>query len=175
MAIDIIPKPPEEEPIWLNILFYISVGFLISVILSYFLLGYLQRNSNEVLERIEISLQVSQTPEERELENSVLQQKRKIDDFAIIFRQHKTNSSIFPFFEEITHPEVQFLSFQLAKSSITLFGTAESFVVLAQQLSIFQKNPKISNINLSQILSGEGGNVNFIFTLTLSPEIFEFK
>ncbi|MCH8741423.1 PilN domain-containing protein [Patescibacteria group bacterium] len=175
MAIDIIPKPPEEEPIWLNILFYISIGFLISVILIYFLLGHLQRNSEEILEGIEISLQVAQTSEERELENSVLQYKRKIDDFAIIFSQHKTNSGVFPFFEEITHPEIQFSSFQLAKPSVTLSGTAENFVALAQQLSIFQKNPKVSTVNLSQISSGEDGNVGFIFTLTLLPEIFEFK
>lgn len=175
MVIDIIPKPPEEEPIWLNILFYLSIGLLISVILSYFLLGYLQRDSDKILEGIEISLQVAQNPEERELENSVLGYKRKIDDFAIIFRQHQTNSSVFPFFEEITHPEVQFSSFQLAKPSVTLSGTAENFIALAQQLSIFQKNPKISNTNLSQISSGEDGNVGFTFTLILPPEIFEFK
>lgn len=174
MAIDIIPKPPKEEPIWLNILFYISVGLLISVILSYFLLNYLQRNSIKILEGIETSLQVAQTPEERELENSVLQYKKKIDNFMIIFRQHKTNSSVFPFLEEITHPDVQFSSFRLVRPSVTLSGTAENFIALAQQLSIFQKNPRISNTNLSQVLSGEDGNVSFTFTLTLPPEIFEF-
>lgn len=175
MVISIIPKPKEEEPIWLNILFYISTGLLVSVILSYLLLGYLQRNSDEILKGIETSLLVTQTPEERKLENDVLQYKRKIDDFVIIFTQHKTNSSVFPFFEEITHPKVQFFSFQLIKPSITLSGTAENFIALGQQFSIFQKNSKISNTNLSNVSSIEDGSIGFTITLTLLPEIFEFK
>lgn len=175
MPIDIIPKPPEEEPILLNILFYISIGLLISAILIYFLLGYLQRNVNEILEERKSQLQIIQTPEEQELEKDVLRYQKKIDDFAIIFRRHKTNSNVFPFLEEITHPEVRFSDFSLTKPSVTLSGIAESFTVMDQQLSIFRENPKILDTNLSQILLDKDGRISFNFTLTLSPEIFKFK
>ena len=54
-------------------------------------------------------------------------------------------------------------------------GEAENFVVLNQQLLIFQTDPKISNTSLSQVSLGREGKVGFTFTLTLSPEIFKFQ
>lgn len=175
MAIEIIPKPLKKVSVWFNILFYISIGLLISAILSYFLLDYFQRNTNQVLKEIEASLLVSRTPEEQELERSIVQYQRKIDDFVLIFNRHQTNSNSFTFLEEITHPNVVFSQFDLTKPSLSLSGTAENFVVLGQQLSIFQENPKILKTNLSTISLGKEGGVGFTFTLSLSPEIFEFK
>ncbi len=175
MVIEIIPKLPEKVSVWFNVLFYISIGLLISAILSYFLLDYFQRNTNQVLKEIKTSLLVSRTPKEQELERSIVQYQRKIDDFVLIFNQHQTNSDFFTFLEEITHPNVVFSQFNLTKPSLLLSGTAENFVVLGQQLLIFQKNSKISKTNLSTISLGKEGEVEFTFTLSLSPEIFEFK
>ena len=175
MAIEIIPKPLAREPVWLNIVFYISIGLLVSIILSYLLLDYFQRNTERVVEEVKASLLVFQTSEEQELERSILRYQKKIDDFAFILKQHQVNSNFFTFFEEITHPEVRFSSINLTKSSAQLSGEAENFVVLNQQLLIFQTDPKISNTSLSQVSLGREGKVGFTFTLTLSPEIFKFQ
>ena len=175
MAIEIIPKPPKKASVWFNVLFYISIGLLISVILSYFLLDYFQRDTNQSLEEIKASLSVSRTPKGQELERSIVQYQRKINDFVLIFNRHQTNSNFFTFLEEITHPNVIFSQFNLTKPSLSLSGTAENFVVLGQQLLIFQKNSKILKTNLSTISLGKEGRIGFVFTLSLSPEIFEFR
>lgn len=175
MPIEIIPKAPEKESVSVNVLFYISIGLLVSVILSYFLLDYFQKNTDDTLKDIDITLRASRTPEEQELERNILQYQRKINDFSLVFNRHQTNSNFFPFLEEITHPQVRFSTLSLTESSAQIAGEAKNLMVLNQQLLIFQKNPKIFNTNLSQILFEEDGKINFNFTFTLSPEIFEFK
>ena len=175
MAIEIIPKPPKKVPFRLNILSYISIGLLVSTILSYFLLDYFQKNVNQDLEEITASFLVPRTPQEQELEGSIVQYQRKINDFVLIFNRHQTNSSFFTFLEEITHPNVIFSQFDLTKPSVSLSGTAENFVVLGQQLLIFQNNSKILKTNLSTISLGEEGRIGFTFNLTLLPKTFEFK
>lgn len=175
MPIEIVPKPLRKEPVWLNILFYISIGLLISAILSYFLLDYFQKTTSKTLEEIKESFLIFRTPEQQELERNILQYQKKIDDFALIFKQQRANSSFFPFLEEITHPQVVFSNFDLNGTSVRLSGEAENFVVLDQQLSIFRKNPNISDTNLSQVSLGNEGKVSFSFNFSISPKIFEFK
>ena len=99
MVIEIVPKPLAREPVWLNIVFYISIGLLVSIILSYLLLDYFQRNTEETMEEVKASLLIFQTPEEQELERSILRYQRKIDDFALILKKHQVNSNFFTFFE----------------------------------------------------------------------------
>lgn len=174
--VEIIPKPPEKEAIWFNMLFYFSIGLLISATLVYFLLGYLQGKINQSIEEVETALRVPRSAEEREAERIVLQEQKKINDFTFIFNSHKMNSAFFPFLEGIIHPKVVLSNLMLSESSVKLSGKADSFVVLGQQFLIFQKNPKIFSTNLSDNISlDEDGGVSFSFDLIISPEIFKFK
>lgn len=174
--VEIIPKPPEKPPVWLNILFYISIGLFVGAILSFFLLNHLQNVAQKSLSDMETALQVSKTPEEQEVEKKVLQAQRRIEDFVLILGRHQKNSNFFSFLEGKIHPRVKINSLDLAKpSSLTLSGQAENFIVLGQQLSIFQNTPQILKTNLNSLSLGTEGGVGFTFQLELSPQIFQFQ
>ena len=174
--VEIIPKPPEKPPIWLSILFYISIGLFVGSVLSFFLLNYLQGVAKDALSDMETALQVSKTPEEQTVENKVLQTQKKINDFVLILGSHQKNSDFFSFFEGKIHPQVKINSFDLKKpSSLSLSGETENFVVLGQQLSIFQNTPQILKTNLSSLSLGTEGGVDFTFQLELSPKLFQFQ
>ena len=173
--IEIIPKPVEKEPLWLNILFYFSIVVLLAAITSYFILDNSIKNSFEVLQGLEKSLAEQRTEERIVLEEQLLDYEKKIHDFSSLINAHKKSSSFFSILEDLTHPKVQFSNINLEPEKLkgSLSGKADNFKVIGQQIYLFEKEPFIEKVDLNELFLGKEGIAKFVLVISLSPEIFK--
>jgi len=176
MAIEIIPKPAERIPDLQRFLLYFSIFTLLGLVIGYFVLVYYQNKSEAYLQELESSLQSAKTPEFISLEKEILNSKKKIQDFTSLLEQHIFNSKVFEFLELKTHPKIYFYQADLdsQNSELRLSGQADSFLALGQQLSIFEAEPSIEKLSLSQVNVSKGGKVDFGLSLNFNSKIFIF-
>ena len=185
MAIEIVPKPVEEVPFWQRILFPLSLFLLLVTIFSYFLLIYLEKRIPAQIQKLEIEISQSKSPELISLEQELKMKQEKIDDFSEIIRQRPLPRKFFGFaegsfsetkkFASLIHPQVQILGFSLnlKDGKLNISGLTENFTTLEQQYLIFQKEPLIKEVNLSSFSLGKGGKLNFSFDLSFDPSVFK--
>ena len=173
--VQIIPKPIEREIDWKKIFFYFSIFFLFLVIISLPILNFLQKKSEVYLQDLEEKIAKGKTPEKTALEKEILNYQKEIKDFSPLLSEHTFNTKFFQFLEEKVHPKVFFSQINLnsKETKVSLSGQTDNFFTLGQQLLIFEKEPLIESLNLSEISLSKEGKVNFVFDLKLNKEIFE--
>jgi len=173
MAIEIIPKPARKAPPLQNILFYFAVGLLLLSIGAYFVLGYFIKKSELTLQDLEETLAREKTEEEGVLEEEVFGYERKVEDFSILINQHAYVSKIFNFFENLCHPKVWFskINLNMTNHKLIVSGKTDTFLILDQQLLIFQQEELIKETILIKLSIGKEGLVNFTFDLSFNPII----
>jgi len=173
---EIIPKEAQKIPRWLDVLFYLSVGLLIFVFISYFLLF----QSIKASEATETDLDAKIAAEEAKsspLRDEILTYQKKIKDFSSVINGHLESSNIYGYIEKLCHPQVWFsnFSFDVKGGKVGLSGEAQSFQVLGQQMIIFKNEKSITVANLESIAMNKEGNIDFKVSLTFDPSIFIFK
>jgi hypothetical protein len=185
MAIEIIPKPVEEIPFWLRILFPLSLFLLLVTIFSYLLLIYLEKRIPAQIQKLDAEIAQAKGPEIMALEQELKMKKKKIDDFSEIINRRPFPTKFFGFaegsfsetkkFASLIHPQVQISGFSLnlKDGKLNISGLTENFVTLEQQYLIFQKEPLAKEVNLSSFSVGKEGKVNFSFDLSFDPMIFK--
>ena len=175
--VKIIPKPVTKLPSWQNIIFYFSFGFILLVILSYFVLDIYLDKAEAKLEDLEKEWEETKTEEQIALEDELSAYEKKIESFSTLINQHVFSSRVFEFIEENTHPEVWFsdLTLDPIKKEVDLSGDTENFVTLHQQVQILKANPSVKNLNLSQIAIGKEGRIDFSFNLILDPGLLKLN
>lgn len=173
MDIEIIPKPAKKVSPSQNILFYFAVGLLLLSIGLYFVLGYFVKKSELILQDLEETLAREKTEEETILEKEVFGYQRKVEDFSTLIGQHTYASGFFNFFESLSHPKVWFskISLNITNHRLIVSGKTDTFLILDQQLLIFQQEELIKETILNKLSIGKEGLVNFTFDLTLNPII----
>ncbi|MCX6760612.1 MAG: hypothetical protein NTZ84_00690 [Candidatus Nealsonbacteria bacterium] len=173
---EIIPKEVPKIPPWLDILFYLSVGFLIFVFISYFLVIQSIKASQKNQEEIVASL-ASEVSKSSELKKEILTYQKKINDFSSVINGHPETLSVFDFIEKQCHPRVWFNDFGLNinEGKVILSGTAKSFQDLGQQMLIFRDEKMIKSASLDSVTMEKGGEVGFKVSLSFDPSIFIFK
>lgn len=173
--VEIIPKPAVKKPPWLNILFYFSLLLLVGIISGYFVLISLTKKSTTTLQNLEQSLVKERAPEEKRLEGKVISWQRKIEKVNPLLNEHYFPSKTFGLLEKLSHPQVWFseLELNLTEARAEISGIAESFPVLGQQLLLFKKEPKILEVNLSEVSIGEEREINFTLNLSLDSQLFK--
>lgn len=174
MAIQLVPRPEEKKPFWVDILFYLSLILVIAAASSYFVLNSLQEKTEKKIQSLNEELVKASASPEAALEKEVLDYQKKIDDFSVLLGSYRYSSQIFPFIESITHPKVSFSSFSavIDENSIQVSGVADSFRTLGQQLIIFKNEKLIKEVELSGISLAKEDKVSFSFSLILDPIIF---
>jgi hypothetical protein len=172
--VEIIPKPEVKTSLWLNILFYFSCGLLLLCLLSIFLLNLIQKKTILLIRDLETVLSQNRI-EAEPLEKEVLPQQKRIDDFAKILINRRRPTNFFLFLEKFTHPRIQFteVNLDLAESKVGLSGRSESFLVLGQQVSIFERQKEVKKVNLSKLAIAKEGGAVFSLSLNLDPELFK--
>lgn len=185
MAIEINPKPANKSPFLVNILFYLSITLLLSMIFSYFILDRFQKSASEKIRQIDSKISSEKTQEWISLEEELKTKKKKIDDFSALIKEHNLPSKFLAFsegtfsetknFGNLIHPKVQILSFSLdiKNSKVKISGLTENFITLEQQYLIFQSEPLLKEVNLSNILIGKEGKINFSFEISFDPSVFK--
>lgn len=174
--VEIIPKPAAKASPWQNIIFYFLIGFILMVVLGYFILDfYLIDNAEKILKAKEATLAEEKTAEEIGLEKELSDYEKKTKDFSILINQHLFFSKAFEFIEKNTHPKVWFSQLDLSpkEGQVNLSGETEGFVTLHQQAQIFKADPLVKGLNLIKIAIGKEGRIDFDLSLTLDPDLFK--
>jgi len=175
--VEIIPRPVEKTPMWHNLLLFLSVVILIITIGIYFFLSRSQTKAKQDLDGLNKNIAELETSERKNLENETLQYKKKIEDFNLVFANHRASSKLFEFLEDLIHPKVQLSRFELNtdQATVKFDGKTDSFVTLGQQLIIFRQNENITQTNLPEIsISEKELGINFTFDLVVQPDFLRF-
>ncbi|MBZ9578321.1 hypothetical protein KJA14_00515 [Patescibacteria group bacterium] len=175
MAIEIIPKKVVGPSPWQNTLLYFFISLLLVSILGYFALDYFVKEADRTLLELKEELIEARSPQQVALEKEISDYREKIEDFSSLLASHQKSSNFFDFLEEITHPKVFFseLNLDTKGNRVRLYGQADSFQTLGQQLLIFQNSEFIRNLSLPEIRIREEGKIGFIFDFSLNQELFQ--
>jgi len=174
MDLDFIYKLKEEKFWWINVVFYLAISLLIStgVLFGLFIL----KNSLQETKLQEIKSKIDQTgtKQQKELENEVFAQQEKINNFTVLFKEHKIPSNLFNYFENSTLPDVWFADFAIDTNSyeVKLRGQTNGFKTLSRQIDIFRKSELIGNISVLNVRM-EDGNVVFDLSIPIGPALFK--
>ena len=164
-----------KKEAWQEILFYFSLILLIGAIVCYFAFYSFLKNASRTLEDLEKQIQQTKTSEIKSVEGKVLRYQKEIEDFSILFSDHKYISKFFDYFESICHPKIWFSDFNLDTKNLTvgLTGRAENFKILGQQTLFLRTKKEIKNFDLSNIGLTSDGKVEFNLRLSLEPKLFQ--
>ena len=175
MAIEIIPKKIEAKLPVVNILLYLSLILLIISVLSYFILGYFQKNSARTLQNIENVISQKETPEAKALEKKIFGYQKKIEMVDSLLTSHQLSRNFFTLLENLSYPKIFFskLDLNVEKLQVSLSGQAESFEALGQQILIFRRGEFIKDINLTKVSIGKEGEIEFNIELSFDPALFQ--
>jgi Tfp pilus assembly protein PilN len=171
---ELIPKQSFKIPKWLDILFYVSLAFLLVSFIGYLVLGQLIKNSQKNLDQLRLALQQG-TTQNQELEKSILTYQKKIKDFSSIISSRSSVGAFFEFFQGKIHPKVWFneLSLDPLNHKISLSGHTQNFESLGQQMLIFRGEKMIKEVELKGVSVNEKGGIDFSLSLTFNQQVFK--
>lgn len=91
-----------------------------------------------------------------------------------VLEKHRRLSNVFSFLATSTVSGVRFskFSFESSSNKVNLDTEARSYTALSQQREIFENNPAVEKIALSNFLLTPSGGVSASVELTLTPSFF---
>lgn len=100
---------------------------------------------------------------------------RKLKNVGAALSSHVFASSIFPFLQNETHPQVQFMNFSFMRTDrkITMTGVAASYAVLARQISILENDPNVEKLEFGGLTVDDKKKVNFSLTIYVKPALIK--
>lgn len=175
MVTEIVPKPKTKAVrISLGDAFYYLVIFaLFASFLGYFACDYFQKKSQTQLEVLKTTIFERQSKKINLLEEKVLGAKEKIETFANLFDSYQKSTRLFELIGLVCHPQIFFFEtrVEVENAKVILWGHADSFKSVREQILILENEPKIESLNLSQIKIAEEGGIDFEVSLSFKPEI----
>ena len=149
-----------------------------AVVGGFFALTYLTGKLQAQYNDINGQLTQQETSDQKTLESTVLNYKRRLDDFSEILNKHAALSRFFAAVEPIVYPTVSFDSMDLnsVDKTVTIIGKADTFESLAKQVTIFKNATAVfEKIDLSKVSLGPDGKINFSFKADIQPDAILFK
>ena len=154
------------------ILFILVAGSATSV---YFYKIYKEKK----IENMKISLERAKAAFEPSLIIELKELDARIKSADIILNKHMAFSEFFSFIEENTLKTIQFNSFDYSENEdgvkVNLSGKAKSYSSIALQSDIFGDSKFIKNPIFSDLSLEENGNINFIVSADVNPQLVLFN
>ena len=167
----------NKDSLLVNTVFYFSCAILIVIIFGYLALEVKVYIQNQGIDEINKRMVGYSLYQQRIDENSIIDYKKKIDDFSLIIKNHKVSSNVFNFIEENTMSNVWFSNFDMSQSTyeIKLSGEAENIETLSDQIQTFENNKdNVKNINVLNSRVDANGKIRFLLSISLNPEIYSY-
>lgn len=165
MAIELVPKPKAKPKRIVNILFYLSLIFLILTVTSYFGLYSIKDKKEQELKDLKIRLTAQETPELRRLQKDLKEYEKKVNDLSLLISSYREPTEFFKFIEDITHSRVEWsnLGFDPSGSEwrVSVSGRAENLIILIQQILFLENHSRIKEISLNSFSLLEEGGATF--------------
>ena len=170
MAIEITAKRNVKTPAWSVALLVVVLILIIAGVLCYF---YLSNQSKKLNEKLVVS------QSESEIDKNVLEKEKEInlinskaDIFSRIILNHKSVAKIFDFFEKFCLKNVWFSNFDVNRQEAKVFGKADNFVSLEQQIILLRKQPVVNSVVLSGAEISKEGGVDFSFIINFNSQVY---
>jgi len=182
MPIQIIPKEAAKLPLWQNIMFYFSIGLVLSMLGSYGILYHFTKKAVKDFNNIDNAIKQGKTEQILTLENQMKSYRVKIDDFVSLINNHKFSYNFFGrledkigVLEKDTHPKVFFnnMTFSIGKNPVVISGITESFEIIAQQIFLFQNDPAVNSVTITKAEINKEGKIEFNLNIFLDPALFQ--
>ena len=164
-------SPPRESLGTFMVLgvlvFVVAIVALIGLIFyKQFLRGEIAKET-ETLKKLEAELSRSSIEEWSRTAESIEVAKK-------VLANHRYLSNVFSFIEKNTLTEVRFskFTFDAAGDKAKLSAQAKSYVALAQQKEIFEKDPAVKKLGLSEFNLTPKGGVDALVDITFNPSFF---
>lgn len=178
MEVEIVPRPKSKPSKIISIVLYVSLVFLILAAGAYLQLKSVEKKRSQELESLKETLVQKETSGELgQLQSRLTVYKEKIDKISFLLDSYQIGTDFFKFLEKYTHPKVKLsdVSVAILDSEVSLSGQTVNFTTLIQQLYIFENNPQVQNLKLSNFAATkEKKSVNFSINFSLSPNLFKF-
>ncbi len=175
---DFLYKLKTKEYWWLDLVLYFVLSLLVASVICYFLFGLKISFQKKHLQELDQKIVETGTEQQKDLEQQVFRFQRKLEDFTVIFEDHKISSNLFALIESSTIPNVWFSSFGLSSQgySVRVRGDTDDFQSLARQIFYFEENKLIKEVNTLSTTLTEDGNINFSLSLLFEPNLLsQFK
>lgn len=169
--VQIIPRAEEERPVWMNILFFLSIGSLFLSAAAFFILSNLQGEAEQEIAVLDASLAKEQSQEFLSTEKDLKALKAKMQDFTTLFQGRENPLVPLALLESHTHPKTFFktLSFDAKTGEMQLDGVAETFQAVEEQLVIFRQMKGVGSVDLANLGFSSGGDITYQVHLLLPP------
>ena len=94
-----------------------------------------------------------------------------------VLTNHNFSSNVFVLLEKSTHPQVFYSSFQYANEtrSIALTAKAGSYRIVADQITIFERDPQIERVSFGGLSLDDKGHVGFRLTVVVKPSLLKIR
>ncbi len=161
---------------WLDVIFYFVISLLIATVFCYLIFAVKISMQNSQIQDLKEAIKTVGTGQQLAYEKEVVVYQKKINDFVAVFQNHGFSSNVFVFMEKHTRPNVWFQNFSMDQKGgkVNLVGESDDMDAFSRQVSVFERNEYIDNINLLNSSLGESDRVGFNLNLTLNPKIFGY-
>lgn len=170
--VDIIPKQQSETSIIGKAIMLVSLLFFTASLIAYGTFAYQKSKLQKQLDHINEQLTAGVTDQQRETEQMVIAESRRINDFAQLVESQKDFDKYFRFYEESVHPDAVFQGTSLPPdgAKVAVSGTAISLSAVQEQVLIFRSRPEVSEATLTSVNPGETDEASFTISVTLTDE-----
>lgn len=176
MDFDFIYKLKTGKFWWLDVLLYLVLAFLISSVISYFILVSKTSSQKRYISEIENRIAETGTEQQLRVEDIVFKYEDRINKFYELFKNHKNPSNILAFIEHYTIPDVWFNEITVDSNSfeIRLKGYSKDMVFLSQQMDIFKKDANTEDIKLLRAQASERGGIRFELGFSFKDDLITY-
>lgn len=97
----------------------------------------------------------------------------QLNNLHTLLQSHTGLGKVFDFLEKNSVAKVSISSadFSVSDRTVTVNAAADSFAILAAQISAYEKSPLVESVSLENVRSS-GTSAQFTATLVLKPELF---
>lgn len=170
MAIEITTRRNVKAPVWSIILFALSIILIIAGVLHYLYINSQLKKFSE---------QLADSPSEMAIKKDVLAKEKEINMinsktgiFEKIILNHRNSVKIFDFFEKFCLKNVWFGNFSVNQQEATVFGNADNFVSLEQQIALFKKQPSVNGATLLGAKISKEGGIDFSLLVNFNSQVY---
>lgn len=154
---------------------YASIALLLLTAAGYGGLMFLNRAQQATQDQLVEQIRLKEEDLAPRTIDEIYALDRKLKNVGAALSSHVFSSSIFPFLQNETHPQVQFLNFNFIRADrkVTMTGVAASYAVLARQISILENDVNIEKLEFGGLTVDEKKRVNFILSIYIKPALIK--
>lgn len=160
-----------------NLLMVVSVILLLLSILASLGLWWYKTDINKQIGIVTSQIDELRLQRDPDLESKLMELDRNIKKLDEILEARIYPVNIFKILEDLALPEAYFSDFSvdLDESTISINVEALSYAKLAEQMVVFEKDPRISSFDFSGINLNDTGGAGSAFQLVIEPDLLSVK